>query len=500
MPITEDTHVPSQTARSTRAASNFGLPQLSPAAGDLYEKIDNSSFALHTPDFSRQDTYNSNDTKARILAQQREVMLRRRQESMRAEAVRPIEDPTFNLSASSLRYHTPSITPFSMPSSENNDVDGGNVDANSAKQFKRVVPMPQGPAPSSAARRLHAYRANISSSSSFEIRKLSPSPKFSEEVSMGRQDGDTSGSDGEEESPATLEHHTALSSANKIPVYKAPIVTEEVDFPSLLATRAGLLSFLTRPVARSTGVVECYIKRRNMGAGKLFPEYYLYTRNGDHFLMAAKKQGNKRTSNYHVTMHNRDFAKDSPDYLGKVRANFVGTEFQLFDRGGSSKEKPTDGAASFRDIGASCEELGVVVYAANVLGARGPRKMQVYLPRVNMVDDRVEEWKGKEDMALPDAMLERVRRGDISEFHHFINKPPRWNDQVKAYVLNFNGRVTMASVKNFQLVAPKDHETVLLQFGRVDKHEFTMDVRWPFTPLQAFGVALSSFDSKIACD
>lgn len=32
------------------------------------------------------------------------------------------------------------------------------------------------------------------------------------------------------------------------------------------------------------------------------------------------------------------------------------------------------------------------------------------------------------------------------------NKPPKWNEKVAAFVLNFNGRVTMASVKNFQLV------------------------------------------------
>ena len=32
-----------------------------------------------------------------------------------------------------------------------------------------------------------------------------------------------------------------------------------------------------------------------------------------------------------------------------------------------------------------------------------------------------------------------------------------------AYVLNFNGRVTMASVKNFQLVDPDEHNIVVLQ-------------------------------------
>jgi hypothetical protein len=34
---------------------------------------------------------------------------------------------------------------------------------------------------------------------------------------------------------------------------------------------------------------------------------------------------------------------------------------------------------------------------------------------------------------------------------------------VGAYVLNFNGRVTMASVKNFQLIDPDDQEAIILQ-------------------------------------
>lgn len=33
------------------------------------------------------------------------------------------------------------------------------------------------------------------------------------------------------------------------------------------------------------------------------------------------------------------------------------------------------------------------------------------------------------------------------------NKPPRWNQGLGAYCLNFGGRVTQASVKNFQLVS-----------------------------------------------
>lgn len=48
------------------------------------------------------------------------------------------------------------------------------------------------------------------------------------------------------------------------------------------------------------------------------------------------------------------------------------------------------------------------------------------------------------------------------------NKPPRWNEQLGAYCLNFSGRVTAASVKNFQLVEEGDaSERVVLQYGKV---------------------------------
>ena len=95
-------------------------------------------------------------------------------------------------------------------------------------------------------------------------------------------------------------------------------------------------------------------------------------------------------------------------------------------------------------------------------------------------------------------VLAKLKAQDKNDITYTINKPPRWNDQVGAYVLNFNGRVTMASVKNFQLVEPDEQDAVLLQFGRVGKDEFTMDFRYPLTPFQAFAITLSSFDSKIA--
>jgi len=71
---------------------------------------------------------------------------------------------------------------------------------------------------------------------------------------------------------------------------------------------------------------------------------------------------------------------------------------------------------------------------------------------------------------------------------------------VQAFVLNFNGRVDKPSVKNFQLVEESDDELIYLQFGRVGEDSFNMDFQYPLSPLQAFGICLSSFDYKIACE
>lgn len=42
------------------------------------------------------------------------------------------------------------------------------------------------------------------------------------------------------------------------------------------------------------------------------------------------------------------------------------------------------------------------------------------------------------------------------------NKTPVWNEESQSYVLNFHGRVTQASVKNFQVIHESDGETIQL--------------------------------------
>jgi tubby-related protein 1 len=57
----------------------------------------------------------------------------------------------------------------------------------------------------------------------------------------------------------------------------------------------------------------------------------------------------------------------------------------------------------------------------------------------------------------------------------------------------------MPSVKNF-LLSPLGTYDVKYLFGRNENETFSMDFSYPFSPLQAFAIALSSCDNKLAIE
>mmetsp|Transcript_27982 Transcript_27982/g.56666 ORF Transcript_27982/g.56666 Transcript_27982/m.56666 type:complete len:315 (+) Transcript_27982:445-1389(+) len=79
---------------------------------------------------------------------------------------------------------------------------------------------------------------------------------------------------------------------------------------------------------------------------------------------------------------------------------------------------------------------------------------------------------------------------DNAELHVLKTKKPFFD--AGQYRLNFAGRVTVPSVKNFQLENAKGD--IVLQFGRVSDHKFHLDFKHPFSAALAFSVALTQFD------
>lgn len=66
-------------------------------------------------------------------------------------------------------------------------------------------------------------------------------------------------------------------------------------------------------------------------------------------------------------------------------------------------------------------------------------------------------------------------------------------------MLNFKGRVECASIKNFILEKDENGPEIML-FGKVNEAKFNLDMTHPIAPLVAFGVALSSFDTRMMCE
>ncbi|XP_064474099.1 tubby-related protein 4-like isoform X2 [Ornithodoros turicata] len=74
------------------------------------------------------------------------------------------------------------------------------------------------------------------------------------------------------------------------------------------------------------------------------------------------------------------------------------------------------------------------------------------------------------------------------------NKAPIWNEVSQVYQLDFGGRVTQESAKNFQIEFKGNQ---VMQFGRIDGNAYTLDFQYPFSALQAFAVALANVTQRL---
>ena len=150
--------------------------------------------------------------------------------------------------------------------------------------------------------------------------------------------------------------------------------------------------------------------------------------------------------------------------------------------------------------------------------------------------------------ALGNSSCPVGERGQPSQPDHrrrlvLHNKSPMWNEASQVYQLDFGGRVTQESAKNFQVeykgqqvrtfsvktyklwtllcknLGDKTTSEVarietyffiftitfyshfssiqVMQFGRIDNNAYTLDFQYPFTAVQAFAVALANVTQRL---
>lgn len=252
----------------------------------------------------------------------------------------------------------------------------------------------------------------------------------------------------------------------------------------------------------SDDFVKCRITRDRKGIEKFgYPTYNCYLDDGgvgtvQKLVLSARKRKKAKASSYLIATNQDNLNRDA--FIAKLKSNLVGTRFTCYDNGRSYDDKETDDlpgpAITEKDLR---REFTSIIFDQNVLGFKGPRKMTIVLPKMNHDDrTRIECRPTSEHMSL----LGHFDEGNLDSITVHHNRQPMWNETTQSYVLNFNGRVTQASVKNFQITAANDPTETVMQFGRIKNDIFTMDYRYPMSAVQAFAIALSSFDPKIACE
>uniref|UniRef100_A0A8C1MDK6 Tubby C-terminal domain-containing protein n=1 Tax=Cyprinus carpio TaxID=7962 RepID=A0A8C1MDK6_CYPCA len=251
-----------------------------------------------------------------------------------------------------------------------------------------------------------------------------------------------------------------------------------------------LEEFVLQPAPQGI-TIKCKVMRDKRGMDRgFYPTYYLHLDNDKKvFLLAGRKRKRSATSNYLISIDATDLSRGGENFIGKLRSNLMGTKFTVFDNGLNPDR-------ALRDMSNARQELAAIIYETNVLGFKGPRKMAVIIPGMDDDNERVPICPRTDN----DNILMRYQNRQMDNLIELHNKTPVWNDDTTSYVLNFSGRVTQASVKNFQIVHSKDNSYIVMQFGRVADDVFTLDYNYPMCAVQAFAIALSSFDGKLACE
>jgi tubby-related protein 1 len=203
------------------------------------------------------------------------------------------------------------------------------------------------------------------------------------------------------------------------------------------------------------------------------------------------------TAYYCLSLDATTISRDSASYLGKLRASSVGgTGWQLFDNGLSPRDSEYEMTLRRR-------QLMAVHFQKNIMGSDDPARLACVVPSGGAwregyyganADGSAADAYGWRERSLVRRWLENEKEG----LTLLVNKPPIWSDELGTYTLEYNGRATLASVKNMQLVPHDDPNNLVFQMGKVSDTRFNLDFKAPLSPVQAFAIALTVFDTKLA--
>jgi hypothetical protein len=246
------------------------------------------------------------------------------------------------------------------------------------------------------------------------------------------------------------------------------------------------------PLAKRDGTLECYMKRKNI---KDHSEYELYREGPEEeearFILCSKMDRTKLQSLHYISAHRGHARKGSPHLLATLRGNLLGTEFAILGHGVSARDPQEElGLVSYKSNRFTNKPRELQVWVPKVdYSAEEDDDDDVEEEEEKTEEEEEEEGEGGEEeeekggeednsieaqqrksrmrarskapaatgqqvngqqvnptpckggrgrrRSVPGVrgrheLLLRVRAGQTEDLTQLINKPPVWNDQVRA--------------------------------------------------------------------
>ncbi|CDW83825.1 tubby-like protein [Stylonychia lemnae] len=270
-----------------------------------------------------------------------------------------------------------------------------------------------------------------------------------------------------------------------------------IQYINMLMYDVGGKSIMMQPIPFEVGMLQFEIQRKKSGFSILHPSFHLYLEKGGDekvSILFAKKRPFNKTANFLISTEKSKNRRGGEECLGKLRSNENKERYQLFNDGDNPKNMHKVPLQGIRN------EHMAIQYKYVPCSIGKLRKAKVIIPGVDPANGKAKEFK---PLKKEDTMIKRIEDPASSgNFYAFVDNPPQWNPKTHGYHYDFKGRISEASVKNFQMIPYQDGQKgvnirgFVAQFGRTNDNVFKLDAQYPFSIFQAFGLALTVFDCE----
>ncbi|AET03927.1 tubby-like F-box protein 2 [Medicago truncatula] len=262
--------------------------------------------------------------------------------------------------------------------------------------------------------------------------------------------------------------------------------------------------------------IQCFIRRNKRTSTFLLYLGLEPSKNESNKLLLAAK---KIRSDFVISLATDDFCQASNKYVGKVRFDFAGIDFTIYD-----SQPPHDAAVQpncrpsgmFNSKPVSPRRVQACSHLVSTISYKffwkSPRRMYCIM-NSNIVTTIQEGGNTTSPTLLPKIFDEPfspspellgLSQGSIQPLL-LKSKDYMRDEQRKCWCLDYMGRAKenaiVLSTKNFQLVedvvdpshnaSPVERERVVLQLGKIGKDIFIMDYSYPLSAFQAFAICLT---------